>query len=248
MSGAPVEEVLDPWSAELRAVKARLRALFARPSVATSAAASLAGLLGPERRETGRDARRGGRAMPGLGGSRPCSGAAAGRPTAPAIRCATHALEALAASDAVLVIDETGFLERGKASCGVGRQHTGSAGKVTSCQVGVFAAYVSGKGHAFVGRRPCLPEAWTDAPARLAAARVPSAVGFATRPRIAVHDRARDPGRRAVRVGGGRQRGARPRAGAAGPGGRGRGRDRLAPSRWASRPTAPSRPGASGPP
>ena len=42
----------------------------------------------------------------------------------------THALEALADPDAVLVIDETGFLKQGKASCGVGRQYTGSAGKV----------------------------------------------------------------------------------------------------------------------
>jgi hypothetical protein len=34
----------------------------------------------------------------------------------------------------------------------VGRQYTGSAGKVTNCQIGVFAAYVSAKGHAFVDR------------------------------------------------------------------------------------------------
>ena len=39
--------------------------------------------------------------------------------------------------DAVLVIDETGFLKQGKASCGVGRQYTGSAGKITNCQIGI---------------------------------------------------------------------------------------------------------------
>jgi SRSO17 transposase len=44
------------------------------------------------------------------------------------------------------VIDETGFLKQGKASCGVGRQYTGSAGKITSCQIGVFAAYASRHG------------------------------------------------------------------------------------------------------
>jgi SRSO17 transposase len=44
--------------------------------------------------------------------------------------------------EAVLVIDETGFLKQGKASCGVARQYTGSAGKITNCQIGVFAAYV----------------------------------------------------------------------------------------------------------
>jgi hypothetical protein len=30
----------------------------------------------------------------------------------------------------------------------VGRQYTGSAGKITNCQTGVFAAYVSDQGHA----------------------------------------------------------------------------------------------------
>lgn len=48
--------------------------------------------------------------------------------------------------DAVLVIDETDFLKQGKASCGVSRQYTGSAGKVTNCQIGVFACYVSARG------------------------------------------------------------------------------------------------------
>jgi SRSO17 transposase len=45
-----------------------------------------------------------------------------------------YALETLADPDAVLVIDETGFLKQGKSSCGVGRQYTGSAGKITNCQ------------------------------------------------------------------------------------------------------------------
>ena len=50
-----------------------------------------------------------------------------------------YALETLADEEAVLVIDETGFLKQGKASCGVARQYTGSAGKITNCQIGVFA-------------------------------------------------------------------------------------------------------------
>ena len=54
-----------------------------------------------------------------------------------------YVIEHLADDDAVLVIDETGFLKQGKASCGVARQYTGSAGKITNCQIGVFAAYVS---------------------------------------------------------------------------------------------------------
>ena len=96
-----------------------------------------------------------------------------------------YALETLADPDAVLVIDETGFLKQGKASCGVGRQYTGSAGKIANCQIGVFAAYVSRHGHAFVDRALYLPKAWTGDPARLAAAHVPAEVGFATKPSLA---------------------------------------------------------------
>jgi SRSO17 transposase len=81
---------------------------------------------------------------------------------------------------AVLVIDETGFLKQGKASCGVARQHTGSAGKITNCQIGVFAAYVSDKGYAFIDRALYLPKAWTCDSARMRAAHVPETVGFAT--------------------------------------------------------------------
>ena len=96
-----------------------------------------------------------------------------------------YAVETLAAPDAVLVVDETGFLKQGKASCGVGRQYTGSAGKITNCQIGVFAAYVSDKGHAFIDRALYLPKAWTDDPMRRAAAHVPEEVAFATKPRLA---------------------------------------------------------------
>lgn len=63
-----------------------------------------------------------------------------------------YVIEHLADDDAVLVIDETGFLKQGKASCGVARQYTGSAGKITNCQIGVFASYVSRHGHAFIDR------------------------------------------------------------------------------------------------
>jgi SRSO17 transposase len=86
----------------------------------------------------------------------------------------------------VLVLDETGFLKQGKASCGVARQYTGSAGKVTDCQVGVLAAYVSRHGHALIDRALYLPKAWTDDPARLAAAHVPPGITFATKPRLAL--------------------------------------------------------------
>jgi SRSO17 transposase len=96
-----------------------------------------------------------------------------------------YVVEALSDTDAVLVIDETGFVKQGRASCGVARQYTGSAGKITNCQIGVFAAYASRHGHAFIDRALYLPKAWTDDPARLAGAHVPSDISFATKPRIA---------------------------------------------------------------
>jgi SRSO17 transposase len=195
MSGASVEELLGLWADGLRDVKARLRPLFAHPSVAGSAAAFLDGLLGPERRKTGwMRAEAAGDAGPWrqqavLGRS---------RWDAEALRdlVRAYAVETLAAPDAVLVIDETGFLKQGQASCGVHRQYTGSAGKITNCQIGVFAAYVAEKGHAFIDRRLYLPKAWTDKPTRLAAARVPEDVSFATKPRLAAEmiERAIDAG------------------------------------------------------
>jgi SRSO17 transposase len=97
-----------------------------------------------------------------------------------------YAIERLADQDAVLVLDETGFLKQGKGSCGVARQYTGSAGKITNCQIGVFAAYVSRHGHAFIDRALYLPKAWTDDPARLAAGHVPPGTTFATKPRLAL--------------------------------------------------------------
>ena len=97
-----------------------------------------------------------------------------------------YAVEQLCDDKAVLVIDETGFFIQGKASCGVARQYTGSAGKITNCQICVFAAYVSDKGHAFIDRALYLPKAWTSDSALMREARVPETVGFATKPVLTV--------------------------------------------------------------
>jgi SRSO17 transposase len=185
MSGASIEQTLDLWSAELRAVKAQLQPLFGHASVAASAAAFLDGLLGPERRKTGW-MRAEAAGDPGPWRQQAVLGRS--RWDADALRDLVRddALEALAAPDAVLVIDETGFLKQGTASCGVQRQYTGSAGKITNCQIGVFAAYVSDRGHAFIDRRLYLPRSWTDQPDRRRAAHVPEDVRFATKPAIAV--------------------------------------------------------------
>ena len=180
MSGASIEAALELWASSLRDAKARMRPLFTQERVAASAGRFLDGLLGPERRKTGW-MRAEAAGDPGPWRQQAILGR--GRWEAEALRdiVRDYALETLADPDAVLVIDETGFLKQGKASCGVGRQYTGSAGKITNCRIGVFAAYASRHGHALIDRALYLPKAWTDDPARLAAAHVPPEVGFATK-------------------------------------------------------------------
>jgi SRSO17 transposase len=185
MGGASFEATLELWAASLREAKARMRRLFAQERMARSAGLFLDGLLGPERRKTGwMRAEAAGDAGPW----RQQAILGRGRWEADALRdvAREYALEVLADPGAVLVVDETGFLKQGKASCGVARQYTGSAGKITNCQTGVFAAYVSRYGHAFVDRALYLPKAWADDPARRAAAHVPQGVRFATKPRTAL--------------------------------------------------------------
>src|SRR5215510_3084907 len=183
MSGASIEATLELWASSLREVKRRMRPLFAQDRTATNAGLFLDGLLGEERRKTGWMRAEAAR-DPGPWRQQALLGR--DRWDADALRDVVrdYVTEHLADANAVLVIDETGFLKQGKASCGVARQYTGSAGKITNCQIGVFACYVSRHGHAFVDRALYLPKDWTDDPARLKAAHVPSAVGFATKPKI----------------------------------------------------------------
>ena len=184
MVGASIETTLGLWASSLRDVKARVRPLFRQERVAASAWNFLDGLLGSEPRKTGWMRAE---AAGDLGPWRQQAILGRGQWDAEALRdmVRDYALETLADEEAVLVIDETGFLKQGKASCGVARQYTGSAGKITNCQIGVFASYVSRHGHAFIDRALYLPKAWTDDPERMATAHVPDDVCFATKPQIA---------------------------------------------------------------
>jgi len=86
----------------------------------------------------------------------------------------------------ILVIDETGFLKKGTKSAGVKRQYSGTAGRIENCQVGVFLAYTTEQGTAFVDRELFLPQEWADDPERRREARVPQALGFQTKPQLAL--------------------------------------------------------------
>ena len=94
----------------------------------------------------------------------------------------SYVVEHLGDSDAILVVDETGFLKKGEHSAGVQRQYSGTAGKVENCQLGVFLAYVSRHGHALIDRALYLPESWIEDRERCAQAGIPEETVFATKP------------------------------------------------------------------
>src|SRR5689334_13976057 len=168
------------WRAELEGLLARFGRLFVRAEPREQAGRYLEGLLGPVERENGRQS------AEHLGDARPWRtqrvlwDEAAARDL-----CREHAVEHLGAADAVLVIDETAFVRKGRHSAGVARQYCGTLGKVENCQVGVFLAYGSRRGHALIDRRLHPPEAWAGDAGRRRAAKVPEGVPFLTKPAIA---------------------------------------------------------------
>ena len=97
----------------------------------------------------------------------------------------SYVVEHLGHPEAVLVIDETGFLKKGTKSVGVKRQYSGTAGRIENCQIGVFLAYASPWGRTFLDRELYLPEEWATDAERRNEAGVPPAVAFATKPQIA---------------------------------------------------------------
>jgi len=161
-----------------------MRPLFTQERVARNAGLFLEGLLGDEQRKTGW-MRAEAAGDPGPWRQQAILGRRDWDADALRDIVRDYVIEHLADDDVVLVIDETGFLKQGKASCGVARQYTGSAGKITNCQIGVFAAYVSRHGHGFIDRALYLPKEWTDDRDRLEAAYVPGDVGFAPKPTLA---------------------------------------------------------------
>jgi SRSO17 transposase len=88
--------------------------------------------------------------------------------------------------DAALIFDDTGFAKQGKSSVGVGRQYSGTLGKVGNCQVTVNCHYAERTLAWPVATRLYLPKEWTDDPPRLKKAKVPEGVTFQTKPQIAL--------------------------------------------------------------
>jgi SRSO17 transposase len=88
-------------------------------------------------------------------------------------------------ADAVVVIDETGFLKKGRRSAGVARQYSGTAGRIENVQIGVFLTYASRHGHTLLDRELYLPKEWTEDRERCAQAGIPSTRRLQTKPALA---------------------------------------------------------------
>lgn len=91
----------------------------------------------------------------------------------------------LADPEAILVLDETSFLKKGRHSVGVGPQYSGSTGHRENCQVGVFLVYATAQGATFYDRALYLPREWAADAQRRRAVDVPEEVRFATKPQLA---------------------------------------------------------------
>ena len=97
----------------------------------------------------------------------------------------SYVAEYLADADAVLAVDETGFLKKGDKSVGVQRQYSGTAGRIENCKIGVFLAYASARGRTLLDRELYLPQVWAEDLERRREAGVPEGVSFRTKPQLA---------------------------------------------------------------
>ncbi len=182
-SAVRLEEVRQ-WGQQLDEVAQRIGARFPRSEARDRVRAYLVGLLGPVQRKNGWQV------AEQIGDDDPYGvqylvGRADWDPDLVRDDLRQYVVEALGDPEAVLVLDETGFLKKGTKSAGVARRYMGTAGRIENAQVGVFLAYASRHGTAFIDRALYLPEEWTDDPKRCHAAGVPQETAFATKPGLA---------------------------------------------------------------
>ena len=177
-------ETVRVWQLELTEVERRIGAQYSRRDARRRMGAYLRGLLKPVERKNGwQRAEATGDHTPY--GMQHLLGRAVWDPEAVRDDLCGYVVEQLGVPEGVLVIDETGFLKKGKHSAGVARQDSGTAGRVENCQIGVFLAYASARGQVLLDRELYLPEVWTQDSARCAAAGILPDRPFATKPEMA---------------------------------------------------------------
>jgi SRSO17 transposase len=172
------------WASSLEDVARRIGGRFPRTEPRQRVTAYLRGLISPVERKNGWQlAEQAGDAKPY--GFQHLLGRAEWSADEVRDDLRAYVVEHLGDPEAVLVIDETGFLKKGVKSAGVARQYSGTAGRIENCQVGVFLTYAAARGRAFLDRELYLPEAWANDAERRGAAGVPEEVEFTTKPQLA---------------------------------------------------------------
>jgi SRSO17 transposase len=172
------------WNVYWAQVERRIGPVFARSDALMRAMSYLSGLLSPaERKNSWQLAEISG--DPNPYGFQHLLGRADWDPDVLRDRLRTYVTDYLAANDAVGVIDETGFLKKGRQSAGVARQYSGTAGRVENCQIGVFLTYASSQGQTLLDRELYLPKEWTEDRERCRHASIPDQRAFATKPALA---------------------------------------------------------------
>jgi len=176
---------VDEWAAGLEVLHARIAPRFARSEPRERVLAYVRGLLAPlERKNSWTLAEQAGEAIPD--GMQRLLADADWDGDAVRDDVRDYVVEHLGDRSGVLVVDETGFLKKGVKSAGVGRQYSGTAGRIENCQIGVFLGYATGTARTFVDRELYLPRSWTDDRDRCRQAGVPDPVEFATKPELAM--------------------------------------------------------------
>ncbi len=175
---------LKTWAAEFDKLHSRIAGHFGRSEQRQRVKAYLQALLSPvERKNSWQLAESSGEATPD--GMQRLLSTALWDADAVRDELRRYALDSVGNEQAVLVVDETGFLKQGDKSAGVKRQYSGTAGRVENCQVGVFLAYATPWGTAFIDRELFLPKEWVGNLPRRREAHIPDAVQGATKPELA---------------------------------------------------------------
>src|SRR5947209_2101157 len=181
-SSLPSPEEL--WTSRFKDVCERLGPSFARSETRERVQAYLQGLLSPVERKNGWQlAEEAGETTPY--GMQYLLNRAVWDNDQVRDQLQAYVREMIADTNGMVVLDETGFLKKGKKSVGVQRQYSGTAGRIENCQLGVFLTYTSQAGHTLVDRALYLPKSWTQDPQRCREAGVPEEVVFATKPELA---------------------------------------------------------------
>ena len=151
MGAITMLEKVAGWAAELERLHGRVGQRFARSEQRKRSLAYLKGLLSPVERKNGWQlAEHIGEGTPD--GVQRLLNAADWDADAVLDDLRAYVVEHLGSNEAVLVLDETGFLKKGTKSVGVQRQYSGTAGRIENCQIGVFLCYASPEGAALLDR------------------------------------------------------------------------------------------------